>query len=354
MSSPPDADRAESPRGGSAMAAARRWLATPEFSVLLVLAALLVFLAARGRLDDFTGEANRDSLARSVGLQSVFSIGELLVILTGGIDLSIGSMIAFGGMLLAAVGTRALDSGMPVELSTALAMAAVLAFSAGLGAVHASLVHRMKLPPFVVTLASMSILRSAAQLLNNAVPIPIERFPLINYLGNGKLFIAGTSIGLPVSTIILAVIATLVLILLTRTSLGRHVYAVGSNEAATGLSGVNVYRVKLFVYIGCSLLAGLASILYAGYGGQGDPSSGNMFELNAISAAVIGGAVLTGGRGSVVGTVLGALLLEWILSIINLTMDKPTLWRGTVVGSVLLTAVVINQIRLFLSARKRS
>jgi ribose transport system permease protein len=129
------------------------------------------------------------------------------------------------------------------------------------------------------------------------------------------------------------------------TRMGRHVYSVGSNEEATRLSGVQVFKVRLFVYGACSLLTGLAAILYAGYSGQGDPSSGNMFELNAISAAVIGGAVLTGGRGSVLGTILGAALLEMILSMINLTMSNPTLWRGMVVGAVLLLAVVFNQLR---------
>jgi ribose transport system permease protein len=132
------------------------------------------------------------------------------------------------------------------------------------------------------------------------------------------------------------------------------VYSVGSNEEASRLSGVNVFQTRLFAYGACSLLAGLAGILYAGYGGQGDPSSGVMFELNAISAAVIGGAVLTGGRGSVIGTVLGAMLLEWILNMINLGLlpiQNTTLWRGMVVGTVLLAAVVLNQIRLMVAAR---
>jgi ribose transport system permease protein len=237
------------------------------------------------------------------------------------------------------------DRGMPASQATAAGIGAVLVFSLLLGFVHASFVHLLRLPSFVVTLASMSMLRSGAMLLNNAVPIPIERFGLITFLGNKKLFIAGTHLGLPVPAVTMLLIAAVIIIVLTLTPIGRQIYSVGSNEEASRLSGVNVYFVKLFAYGTCSLLAGVAGILYAGYGAQGDPGSGVMFELNGISAAVIGGAVLTGGRGSVVGTILGAALLEGILSIINLTLSSPTLWRGMVVGGVLMLAVVINQLR---------
>lgn len=349
MSSPPDLAR-----GGPARAAGppqrpplpwRRWLASPEASVVLVILALGVYLAATGHIGRFTGADNRDNLARSISLQALFAIGELLVILTGGIDLSVGSLIAFDGMLLATTMTRLADGGVPVPAATLAGMLLVLAFSLGLGLAHAALVHHLRLPPFVVTLASMSILRSGALLLNNAVPLPIERFGLVTYLGNGKLYAAGTGVGLTVPTVFLLIVAAAIGALLVGTRMGRRVYAVGSNEEAARLSGVALFRVRAFVYGACSALAGLAAILYAGYGGQGDPQSGVMFELNGISAAVIGGAALTGGRGSVAGTVLGAALLECILSMINLTLSNPTLWRGTVVGGVLLAAVVLNHVR---------
>lgn len=323
----------------------RRWLAAPESSVLFVILALGVYLAATNRLGTFSSEFNRDSLTRSISLQSIFAIGELLVILTGGIDLSLGSLIAFAGMLLAVLMTRLHEGGMPVEQATTVAILAVLGFSLALGLTHAALIHYLKLPPFVVTLASMSILRSGALLLNNAVPVPVEKFALISFLGNKKLFVAGTGFGVPVTAVILIVVAAVIVSFLGFSRLGRHIYSVGSNEEASRLSGVNVFGVRAFVYGTCSLLAGLSGILYAGYSAQGDPSSGAMFELNAISAAVIGGAALTGGRGSVLGTVLGAMLLECILSMINLTLSNPTLWRGMVVGGVLLMAVIFNQLR---------
>jgi ribose transport system permease protein len=314
---------------------------------------LYVYLFFSGQMKTFASDFNRDNLARAISLQSIFAIGELLVILTGGIDLSLGSLVAFSGMLLAFVMSKLLDSGMDPTQATFVGILVVLIFSGLLGTLHATLIQRLKLPPFVVTLASMSILRSGAQLLNNAVPITIERFPIISYLGNKKMYIAGTGLGLPVPTLILILVMAAVIALLVGTRTGRHIYSVGSNEEASRLSGVNVFRVRLVVYGISSLLGGLAGILYAGYGGQGDPLSGNMFELNAVSAAVIGGAVLTGGRGSVIGTVLGAALLEQILSTINLTLSNPTLWRGTVVGGVLLAAVIFNQLRILRSARRR-
>jgi ribose transport system permease protein len=312
--------------------------------VLIVILLVWLVIGATGSLSAFAGEYNRDNLARSLGLQ-VFAIGELLVILTGGIDLSVGSLIAFDGMLLAAVMTRLADSGMPVGQATVLGVLSVLVFSLVVGTLHAVLVHFLRLPPFVVTLGSMSVLRSGARLLNNAVQIPIERFGSIIFLGNGKLYVAGSALGLPVPMVILLVIGAGIMAVLGLTRVGRHVYSVGSNEEASRLSGVDVFRTRLFVYGMCSLLTGIAAVLNAGYASQGDPDAGLMFELNAISAAVIGGAALTGGRGNVIGTVLGVVLLESILSMINLKLTSPHLWRGLVVGGVLLAAVIFNQVR---------
>jgi ribose transport system permease protein len=306
---------------------------------------LLIYLATKGRLVTFASADSVMPLARAVGLQAILAMGVLLVILTGGIDLSLGSLVAFSGMLLAITMTRLADAGMPIDQAIMLGVLAVLVISLLLGVIHASLVHLLRLPPFVVTLASMSMLRSGANLMNNQVPIPIERFKLLGFLGNGQVYIAGSKYGIPVTTIIMLLLAAALIAVLGFTRMGRHVYSLGSNEEATRLSGVSVFKVKLFVYGICSLLGGLGGILYAGYAGQGDPGAGQMMELTAISAAVIGGALLTGGRGSALGAILGAALLEMILSIINLTLDNPTLWSGLVVGGVLLIAVIVNYLR---------
>jgi ribose transport system permease protein len=181
------------------------------------------------------------------------------------------------------------------------------------------------------------VLRSQSLVMNHhqQIVISADKYHLFDYLANGHMF--GR---VPVPVVLLVIIGIIMHLILSRTRMGRYVYSTGNNEQATQLSGVNVFRVKLFAYGMSALLGGLAGILWAGYGGQGDPQTGNAYELDAVAAAVVGGANLMGGQGSVVGTVLGACLLHAIFSAINLLLSEPSLWRGTVVGGVLLFAVL--------------
>lgn len=302
--------------------------------VLVVLGLVLFFNPVRST---FYSQGNIQNLMLQIALLSTFAIGETIVIITGGIDLSLGSLIAFSGMMLAfsANGLAVHIHGFAVPMAIVIAIVVSLA----IGSIHATLIHRLRLPPFVVTLAALTILRSQSLLMNKQLPIPVSDFPFLTYLANGRLF-PHSAFPIPVPVAIVAVIAVAAHLLLTRSRIGRYVYSIGSNEQATKLSGVNVGRVKLFAYGASALLGGVAGILYAGYGGQGDPLSGGGYELNAVAASVIGGANLMGGQGSVVGTLLGACLLNVILSGINLTIANPSLWEGTVVGGVLLLAVL--------------
>lgn len=324
-----------------------RLIAARETSVVVVLAAVAIVLFLSPARDKFYSQANLQNLLLSISLLAIYAIGETIVIITGGIDLSIGSLIAFSGMILAALAT-ALHTRIPA-LAVGLAILLTLCAAAGIGGFHALLIHRLRLPPFVVTLAALTILRSQSLLLNKQLPITISDFPLLIALANGKLF-AQTAFPIPVPLVLLVLIAVLTHVLLAYFRIGRHVYSLGSNEIATELSGVNTGRVKLFAYGASAVLAGVAGILYAGYGSQGDPLSGQGYELNAVAASVIGGASLTGGRGSVAGTLLGACLLNVILNGINLTLTSPSLWEGTVVGGVLLLAVLTTA---FQQRRKR-
>jgi len=320
----------------------RRFLAARESSVLVVLIVLGIALFFSSSRSTFYSQRNLQLLLLQVALLSTFAIGETVVIITGGIDLSLGSLIAFTGMLLAFT-ANALE---PQMRGGAVAVAILVTLTAAflIGSLHAALVHRLRLPPFVVTLASLTILRSQSLLMNKQLPITISDFPFLSNLANGRLF-PSAAFAIPVPVVVLAVIAVVMHLFLTRTRIGRYVYSVGSNEQATRLSGVNVGRVKLFAYGASALLGGVAGILYAGYGGQGDPLSGQGYELNAVAAAVIGGANLMGGQGSVIGTILGACLLNVILSGINLTIANPSLWEGTVVGGVLLLAVLTTALQ---------
>ena len=315
-------------------------LASRETSVLAVLLLLIVGMAFTSVRVQFFSPENMQQMAFQVALLSIFAIGETIVIISGGIDLSLGSLIAFSGMMLAFLVNR-FDSRMFTGAAVGLAIVSTFLASWLIGATHTVLIQRVKLPAFVVTLTSLLVLRSQSLIMNHHQQIPVdqERFPLFNWLTNGKLF-AGAKYAIPIPVIIMIAVAVTAHLVLSKTRMGRYLYSIGSNEQATMLSGVNVFKVKLFAYGASALLGGIAGMLYMGYGGQGDPSAGVSYELDAVAAAVVGGASLAGGQGSVMGTVLGACLLNAILSVILLKLDQPDIWRGTIVGGVLLVAVL--------------
>lgn len=323
----------------------RRFVTAREASVLILLVLLLALMAFSEHRDRFFRADNLQNLSRQIALLAIFSIGEAIVVIVGGIDLSLGSLIAASGMWLAWTLTRMAEAGYSMGVTVAAAIAVTLALSALLGTFHATLIHYLRLPPFVVTLASLRILLSVALLTNQQLPIPIVDFRPVVELANGYLYIQGTSFGVPKPVLILVVVLVVMELIMRRTQMGRYVYSVGSNEEAARLSGVPVFRVRWFAYGMSAVLCGLAGILYAGFGNQGDPRGGQSYELNAITAAVIGGASLAGGEGSVMGTFLGACLLQVILGIINQTIRNPSLWQGIVVGGVLLATVIFNELR---------
>ncbi len=336
-----------------------RLLRAREISVVLVLCLLMILLYLTPQLaqihwlaSEFPGLANVRAnffsqrnvlnMLLQIGLLSIYSIGETVVIITAGIDLSLGSLMAFVGMVagLAAVHIQHSAPGWAVPGAIILALLVALA----IGAVQGTMIAKLGLPAFVVTLASLTLLRSQSLLINNQLPVTITQFGFITNLANGQIF-AGKWYAIPIPFVLLIFIAIGVHLILSRTSLGRYIYSIGSNEQATRLSGVQVDRVKIFAYCLSALLGGIAGILLAGYGNQGDPQAATGYELNAVAAAVIGGANLMGGEGSVTGTVLGACLLRVLLSSINLTLQNPSVWEGTVIGAVLLVAVLAGALQ---------
>jgi ribose transport system permease protein len=341
VESSPETTPAPPTGSGAGHLALSRLLRARESSVLIVLALLCLLLAFKSR-DTFYSPGNLQNLALSIALLSTFAIGETVVIITGGIDLSLGSVIAFCGMLLGLSVTRIGESNPGFAIPAALVITLCAALL--IGTLHASLIHRLRLPPFIVTLAALTFFRSQSLVINQQMPVPLSKYPALIELVNGRVPIT-KDFGIPYPALLLVVIAVIVHFILARTKVGRYVYSVGSNEQATRLSGVNVGRVKWFAYGTSALLAGVAGILYAGYGSQGDPLSGQGYELNAVAAAVIGGANLNGGQGSVGGTVLGACLLMVIQNAINLNLQNASRWEGTVVGGVLLLAVLTTALQ---------
>jgi len=327
-----------SPAGGSAQARSTSYLArlvkSREMGTFasLVLLCLAIVLSSSETRHHFLDPTNLQNLSRQIALLSIFALGETFVIITAGIDLSVGSVIAFTGVLSAHLMMKAHWSPVP-------ALLVGLLFSAGVGLVHALLIGWMNLQPFVATLGTMSILRSAALLMTSAVPIAVT-VDSFTFLGNG------TWTGLPVPVWFLLGVIVLSAVFLHGTVYGKYTYALGSNEEAARLSGINVRGVKILAYVLCSALTGLAGILYAAYTMQGDPMGGVGYELNAIAAAVIGGCNLMGGEGSVLGTLIGASILSVILNGLNLMIKKnASLWEGVMVGTVVIAAVAFNALR---------
>jgi len=321
------------PKSGSG-AALRSLLHARDLGILasLLLVCLAILLAGSRAREAFLSALNLQNLSRHLALLGIFALGEAVVIIAGGIDLSVGSLISLTGVVAALLMARA---GVGVGLAIAVALGMCLL----VGLWHSLLIARLGLPPFIATLGSLCVLRGAALLLTEAVPVPIVAESFV-FLGNGRIA------GVPVPLLFLVPVAAGVWVLMRCAAVGRYLYALGGNEEAARLSGINVARIKAFAYCLCALLTGLAGILYAGYDRQGNPSSGVTYELNAIAAAVIGGCSLAGGQGSIVGTLIGAAILSVIINGLNLIIRKnASLWEGVIVGLVVVSAVALTNLR---------
>ncbi|MGQ9730360.1 MAG: ABC transporter permease [Candidatus Zipacnadales bacterium] len=310
------------------------------FVSLLLLLAFILLSGPQARAG-FAGTGNIENLSRQIALLAIFAIGETFVIITAGIDLSLGSLIAFTGTLSA---TLLVKHGMGLGPTILI----VLGISAVIGALHGLFVTKAHLAPFVVTLASMLILRGFGRVLspNQTIAIPEDQFAAFNFLGNGVLRSSPHAPGLPLPVVFMVMVAIPSIFMLRYSAWGRYLLALGGNEEATRLSGVNVQLMKTLAYVVCSLLAGLSGILDASYNRVGDPRAGMMYELRAIAAAVIGGASLMGGEGSIIGTILGACIFGVIYNGINIVLTKnASIWENVIVGAVVIVAALIDVVR---------
>ncbi|HEY3280764.1 MAG TPA: ABC transporter permease [Armatimonadota bacterium] len=325
----------------------RETLRQRETGILLAVLVILVGMAFHPSRGSFYGPDNLQNLLRQIAFLGIFALGEAIVIITGGIDLSVSSVIAFSGMVSAASFADA-HWGFGASLGAGLAASLVV------GVLHALLIGWVGIPPFVATLGTLSILRSVVQLMNNNMPIPVYGPGLDSrgflFLEQGKLFSvahpAGGSVAIGLPFALFVALAVAMALLMRGTSAGRNLYAVGGNEEATRLSGVSLLKTKALAYCLSSVLAGVAGILYLAYQTQGDARTGMGYELNAIAAAVVGGCSLSGGQGTILGVVLGDCLLNLLLTAMPFVIsEKSTQWEGTIVGSVVLLAVVLNTLR---------
>jgi putative xylitol transport system permease protein len=305
-----------------------------NYLIYLVFIGICLILALA--TPNFFTSSNLINIVRQSSYRTIVAVGMTFVILTAGIDLSVGGIIALSGV----VGCMVLvHPGLPLPLALALGIGAGVAAGAALGAVNGIAITRFNLPPFIATLAIWFIAGrdgGLAFLVNNGQPV-------FN-LPDSFLTLGGGSIaGVPVPIIFMVVAVIAGHVVLTRTRFGRYVYAVGGNEEAAWLSGINVRQVKLAVYVISGLLAGLSGMLLAARLASGDPKTGVGQELDVIAAVVVGGTSLFGGRGTILGTLVGALIIGVLNNGLNL-LNISSYWQPVVKGGVILLAVLIDQV----------
>ena len=299
------------------------------FILLVVLCAVTGFENPR-----FFSHANLINTANLIGLFGIFSIGSGLVIITSGIDLSVGSMIALNGMLLVLALTE-WHWAWPVAALFALVVPMAL------GLVHGILITRFRVQPFIVTLCGLLIYRGVARFIANDTTKGFGEaagFQTLQQWASGDLF------GLPMPFVILIVISVLMWLVLHRSVYGRYLYAVGHNEEAARFSGIKTRLVITCTYILAALLTGVSGILFAFYTNSVSPSThGNFYELYGIAAAVLGGCSLRGGEGSIIGIIIGTTLLLVLQNLVNL-LKIPSSLNFAVMGAVVLIGVLADQI----------
>ncbi|HWA97970.1 MAG TPA: ABC transporter permease [Pirellulales bacterium] len=290
-------------------------------------------------------------IVRQTAMLGIFALGATVVIIAGGIDLSVGSMIAFSGSVCAALllwlVPEKLHNDQPIGPGViALAIAGTLVVGFLVGSLHAWLITVVGLPPFIATLATLVGLRSLSRALVESVTASV--------IGGAKAQIEirdaqfrylATSVWIP--AVVFALLALGTWILMTRTVVGRHLYALGGNEAATRLSGIRTDRLKWLAYCLGAIFSSIAGILYVGEQSVAAPQTlGRGYELNAIAAAVVGGASLQGGAGTIPGTVLGCLFLRVVIDgIAKIIKTGADVYEGLIVGMVVVVAVALSQVR---------
>lgn len=328
-----------------------------------MLAALAVACVVLGISNpDFFGSSNVINTTRQISMLGIFALGAAFVIITGGIDLSVGSMIGLTGVIIAKISSHE-SGGWGYNLALGVLVAVGVALLVGL--VQGLLITRLKLQPFIVTLGGMLLIRGVSQTVVEGATLSLGRSPLLA-LANGGLGKIGANPLLPYPALIFLSVVAIGTYLLHFTVFGRYVYAIGGNREAAEYSGVDVKKVETLTYVISAGLASVAGIVYASYIGQMSQQVGVAYELYAIAAVVLGGCSLRGGEGTVFGVVIGSAMMRVIDNGINMFQlsyrDRdgvPRLWRldpnwtFVIVGAVILLAVILDQIVHLAQAARR-
>ena len=313
-----------------------RWAQFRELNVLVALFLLCLFFYWR-RPETFIKTANLAVIMRFIATFGMLALGEVLAIITNGIDLSVGSMTALTGVITAWMILKGVGTLLP-PIPVALAISITLVIGVLVGIWHGLFVTKLRIPAFIITLGTWLIARGLAAYITRGYPqvFPSEHPYLI--LGQGKVG------GIPISFLILLGVATVIAFILNHTPLGYRIYAVGGNIEAARLSGVNVDRVRIFCYATSGFLAALTGVILASRLGQGTPTVGGAYELWGIAAAVIGGTSFLGGEGTVLGAILGSAIVG-VMQNGMVLLNVSSYLQDVILGIVLVVAVVYDTLR---------
>ncbi|HKC65389.1 MAG TPA: ABC transporter permease [Pyrinomonadaceae bacterium] len=303
-----------------------------EVGIFILLVVLCIIVAVIN--PKFLLAINLQNLARQIGAFGIFSIGLGLVIITGGIELSVGSMMALLGVLLAMMLTE-WNWGMPLAILGCFALAMSLSF------MHGLLITRMNMQPFIVTLCGLLVYRGLARFITNDDTKgfgTVAGLDFLRYLANGNL------LGIPMPFVLLIIISLITWVLLHWSVYGRYLFATGRNAEAARYAGINTRRIITLAYVISGALTAISGIIFAFYTNSVSPANhGNAYELYGIAAAVLGGCSLRGGEGSVIGIVIGTALLQVLRNLVNL-LGIPSSLDFAVMGAVILIGVMADQI----------
>jgi len=317
------------------------------FIALIAVFAFFAFAAP-----NFLSAANMLIMSKHVALNAFLAIGMTFVIITGGIDLSVGSIVGLCGMVAGWLVLYGVDFGFgwSIQFNTFEIVGIVIFVGIFVGMINGILITKLGVAPFIATLGTLYVARGSALLSSDG-----RTFPNLN--GNAEYgsdtftsLGAGSLLGIPISIWMLIAVGLGAAYLATRTPLGRHIYAVGGNEKGAALSGVQVNKVKMFVYMFSGFCAAIVGLIISSQLVASHPATGETFELNAIAAAVLGGTSMSGGRGRIAGTIVGAFVIG-ILSDGLVMMGVSSFWQTVIKGLVIIAAVVVDQAQQRIQAR---
>jgi inositol transport system permease protein len=296
-----------------------------QYGIFLAFMLICSFLSYAS--SQFLTVSNWTIIITQVSINALLAFGVTFVIITGGIDLSVGSIVAVAGVVAALLASQ---PNMPLIVPILGGLLAGLVF----GLLNGLIITKSKIAPFIVTLGIMTMGRGLALILSEGRPIS-DLSDSFNFIGGGNVF------GIPFPIIVLVIVFIISYLLLKNTVFGRYVYAIGGNEQAAWASGINVNKIKMSVYALCGTLAGLAGILLTSRITTGQPNAGAGFELDAIAAAIIGGTSTSGGTGTIAGTLVGALLIGVINNGLDL-LNVSSYYQQVIMGVIIIGAVLLD------------